>query len=163
MTWQCREPGHQHPLYWPSCPRIFQLQHQNVFLTVIPLFTKRILSFRTQYLTQANMCWLRKTHNVSWDLGPVSIYGMGILMLKIRRSQDCLIFNMVIPILVRRHLYTETVPWFIEGSAKIFSKTLNMEQSSLSKTWYLNFMVSTICCTKNCVWSWCQTCCCWSH
>ena len=35
---------------------------------------------------------------------------MGIPMLKIRRSRDRLIFNMVIPILVRRHLYIETCP-----------------------------------------------------
>ena len=33
---------------------------------------------------------------------------MGIPMLKTRRSQDRLIFNMGIPILVRRHLYIET-------------------------------------------------------
>ena len=31
-------------------------------------------------------------------------------MLKIRRSQDRLIFNMGIPILVRQHLYIETAP-----------------------------------------------------
>ena len=36
---------------------------------------------------------------------------MGIHMLKIRRSWDRLIFNMWIPILVRRHLYIETAPW----------------------------------------------------
>ena len=36
---------------------------------------------------------------------------MGIPMLKIRRSQDRLIFNMGIPILVRLHLYIETAPW----------------------------------------------------
>ena len=36
--------------------------------------------------------------------------GMGILMLKTRRSRDRLIFNMVIPILVRRHFYIETTP-----------------------------------------------------
>ena len=35
---------------------------------------------------------------------------MGIPMLKIRWSWDGLIFNMGIPILVRRHLYTETAP-----------------------------------------------------
>ena len=35
---------------------------------------------------------------------------IGIPMLKIRRSQDRLIFNMGIPILVRRHLYIETAP-----------------------------------------------------
>ena len=37
----------------------------------------------------------------------------GIPMLKIRRSRDRLIFNMGIPILVRRHLYIKTVPWFL--------------------------------------------------
>ena len=35
---------------------------------------------------------------------------MGIPMLKIRRSRDRLIFNMEIPILVRRHIYIETTP-----------------------------------------------------
>ena len=35
---------------------------------------------------------------------------MGRPMLKIRRSRDCLIFNMGIPILLRRHLYIETPP-----------------------------------------------------
>ena len=35
---------------------------------------------------------------------------MGIPMLKIGRSQDRLIFNMGIRILVRRHLYIETAP-----------------------------------------------------
>ena len=47
--------------------------------------------------------------------GPVSIErrsfpGMGIPMLKIRRSRDRLIFNMGIPIPVRRNLYNETAP-----------------------------------------------------
>ena len=36
--------------------------------------------------------------------------GMGIPMFKIRWSRDHLIFNMGIPILVRRHLYIETAP-----------------------------------------------------
>ena len=35
----------------------------------------------------------------------------GIPMSKIRRSRDRLIFNMGIPILVRRHLFIETAPW----------------------------------------------------
>ena len=39
--------------------------------------------------------------------------GMMIPMLKIRRSWDRLIFNMGIPILVRRHLYIETASRFI--------------------------------------------------
>ena len=37
--------------------------------------------------------------------------GMGIPMLKIRRSPDRFIFNMGIPILVRWHLYSETASW----------------------------------------------------
>ena len=50
------------------------------------------------------------------ELGPVSIWrpsfpGMGIPMLKVRRSQDHLIFKMGIPILVRWHLYIEMAPW----------------------------------------------------
>ena len=44
--------------------------------------------------------------------------GIGIPTLKIRRSRDRLIFNMGIPILVRQHLYTETVPrWLITLSS----------------------------------------------
>ena len=35
-----------------------------------------------------------------------------IPMLKMRRSWDRLIFNMGIPILVRKHLYIETAPWW---------------------------------------------------
>ena len=36
--------------------------------------------------------------------------GMGIPMLKIRRSRDRIIFNMAIPILVRQHLYIDMAP-----------------------------------------------------
>ena len=39
--------------------------------------------------------------------------GMGIPMLMIRRSPDRLIFNMGIPILIRRHFYIETAPWLM--------------------------------------------------
>ena len=54
------------------------------------------------------------------DLDPVSISrpslpGIGIPMLKIRRSRDRLIFNIGIPILVRRHLYIETAPGDVRG------------------------------------------------
>ena len=41
--------------------------------------------------------------------------GMGIPMLKIRRSRDCLIFNMGILILIRQHLYIGMVPWCNES------------------------------------------------
>ena len=50
-----------------------------------------------------------------WRSGPrlnikTDFPDMGILMLKIRRSWDRIIFNMGIPILVRQHLYIETPP-----------------------------------------------------
>ena len=53
------------------------------------------------------------TETAGLNQGPVSIQrlpvpGMGIPMLKIRWSRDRLIFNMGIPILVRRHLYIES-------------------------------------------------------
>ena len=44
----------------------------------------------------------------------IAFPGMGILMLKIRRSRDRLIFNMGILILVSRHLCIETAPWTSE-------------------------------------------------
>ena len=45
--------------------------------------------------------------------------GIGIRMLKIRRSWHRLIYNIGIPILVRRHLYIETAPWFSTGHLRI--------------------------------------------
>ena len=64
-------------------------------------------------------------------------------MLKIRRPQDRLIFNMGVPILVRRHLYIETTPrchmicvYHIDGSVQdcTNSSTLAMElQQSCTK------------------------------
>ena len=39
-----------------------------------------------------------------------SFPGMGIRMLKMRRSWNCLIFNMGTPILVGRHLHIDTAP-----------------------------------------------------
>ena len=62
-------------------------------------------------------------------LGSVSIWrpsflGMGIPMLKIRRSQDRLIFNMGILTLVRRHLYIQMPPGcdFIGEFFKVISQ-----------------------------------------
>ena len=47
--------------------------------------------------------------------------GMGIPMLKIRRSQDRLIFNMGIPILLWRHLYIEMAPsWYLPVMSHFF-------------------------------------------
>ena len=48
------------------------------------------------------------THHGPVSLSRPSFPGMGIPMLKIRQSRDCLIFNMGIPILVRWHVYIET-------------------------------------------------------
>ena len=62
--------------------------------------------------------------------------GMGISMLKIRLSQDLVIFNTGIPILVRRHLYIEMPPWFSNGL-----QWLNKEEripGTLILTW-INF------------------------
>ena len=84
-----------------------------------------IMEYRLQWLTSHGK--LHKSHLSSLPLGPcqncifekyqgpVSIQrpsspGMEIPMLKIRRSRCRLIFNMGIPILVRRHLYNETAP-----------------------------------------------------
>ena len=53
-------------------------------------------------------------------LNTKSFRGMGIPMLKIRRSWDRLIFNTGIPILVRRHIYIETVPRTRVGEAGIW-------------------------------------------
>ena len=65
--------------------------------------------------------WIIKSHkllgdgNITIEPGPcfniMSFQGMGNPMLKIRRSRDHLIFNMGIPMLVRRHLYIEMPPW----------------------------------------------------
>ena len=53
----------------------------------------------------------KKIRHHGHDLGQFNYFwGMGIPMLKIRRSRDPLIFNMGIPILVSRHLYIETAP-----------------------------------------------------
>ena len=53
-------------------------------------------------------CCMEPGHLGAVSVWRVSFPGMGIPMLKIRRSWDRLIFNMRIPILVRRHLYIET-------------------------------------------------------
>ena len=52
---------------------------------------------------------LSETSRARFNIKTVFL-GMGIPMLKIRRSQDHLIFNMGMPILVRQHLYIEMAP-----------------------------------------------------
>ena len=55
---------------------------------------------------------------------------MGISMLKIRRSRDRLIFNIGIPILVRRHLYNETAPSGLEKSRVLKSHNESFQTGS---------------------------------
>ena len=58
-------------------------------------------------ILMAELCWLPGPRLNIKTIFP----NMGISMLKIRWSQDCLIFNMGIPTLVRRHLNNEMDPW----------------------------------------------------
>ena len=62
-----------------------------------------------------------------------SSWGMGISIIKMRRSQDCLIFIMGIPIPVRWHLYIEMGPW------KVYSLAIGKE------TIILNVWSSKVC------------------
>ena len=55
-------------------------------------------------------------------------------MLKIRQSRDCLIFNMGIPILARRHLYIETVPEGPFQYKDVIIQYANGMELDLSKT-----------------------------
>ena len=71
-------------------------------------------------LTSEHFMWFKDEDVSSWghfphwmNSGPcldikTILLGMGIPMLKIRRSHDRLIFNMGIPILVKQYLYIET-------------------------------------------------------
>ena len=60
--------------------------------------------------------WVRVFHKKPWPCFNIktAFPDMGISMFKIRRSRDRLIYNMGIPIglLVRRHLFVETVTCF---------------------------------------------------
>ena len=59
--------------------------------------------------------------------------GMGIPMSKIRRSEGRLIFNLGMPVLVRRHLYIETAPWWhIDAS---LNQIIINSSNSLSPAW----------------------------
>ena len=68
-----------------------------IFIMAIPILVRWHLYIE---ITPAGPCLNIKT----------VLPGMGIPMLKIKRSRDRLIFNMGMPILVRRHLYIETAP-----------------------------------------------------
>ena len=59
--------------------------------------------------------------------------GMGISKLKIRLLWDHLIFNMGIPILVRRYFYIETAPWYLYW-----------------ESWYLQIMIFILIQTLGC-------------
>ena len=61
-------------------------------------------------MTISRFCISPDQHLGLVSISRPSFSGMGIPMLKIRRSRHRLIFNMGIPILVRWHLYSETAP-----------------------------------------------------
>ena len=74
----------------------------------IPLYlisTAENVTVRLSRFVQASICY--SIHAGPWRNIKTVFPGMGISMLKIRRSRDRLIFNMGISILVRRHLYIE--------------------------------------------------------
>ena len=91
--------------------------------------------------------------------------GIGISMLKIRQLQDCLIFNMGIPILVKQHLYIEMAPrmwlcssWIHNGGSGSFQEAWefiilqskpfivhnDMNRVSLLRIWIIQGFVSVI-------------------
>ena len=74
--------------------------------------------------------------------------GKGIPMLKIRRSRDRLIFNMGIPIMVRRHLYIEMGPrvvmiwqikWDVIGYG--WTYTFSQRQHTANISWRWSFLI----------------------
>ena len=78
--------------------------------------------------------------------------GMRISMLKIRRSQDCLIFNMGIPILVRRHLYIEMAPRF-SVSYKLYIHThacTDAQMHTCMHTFTFQYKYAIYKCRKSC-------------
>ena len=56
--------------------------------------------------------------------------GMGISMIKIRRSSDRLIFTMGIPTVARLFLYTETIPEY-QGQGEVITVFVGCDYSSL--------------------------------
>ena len=85
--------------------------------------TRKMFPFDDVIMNVTDMTWLRLTNDsilYSHISGPGTrliiktvFPGIGIPMLRIRRSRNRLILNMGIPILVRRHLYVEAAPWYI--------------------------------------------------
>ena len=61
---------------------------------------------------------------------------MGIPVLKIRQSWDCLMFNMGIPILVGQHLYIDTAPSFLNGQPDLVE---SLDTSTIDETTRLKF------------------------
>ena len=82
----------------------------------------------------------------------------GIPILKIRRSQDRLIFNMGIPLPVRRHRYIETPPWclfhwiwlILNRQCILFCTTDNygMELNDIILMWLQTSAIHVNCMTK---------------
>ena len=111
---QCNEPGHQQPWYWPCSPRIFQPQNQKGQHANVK-FPQRISNRLTSlWLSTVSMVQVDADIEIQWGSSPgpnlnikMVFPGMGIPIIKIRQSLDCLIFVMGIPI----H-YFEMVSWW---------------------------------------------------
>ena len=112
------------------------LYHGEIFMHICDMCVHIISSSRSPIITWYCMQYSSDRD----DLGPVSIWkccftGIGIPMIKMRRSWECLIFIIVIPILVRLHLYTETAPWSVRCLLWILWKCHKKNNKILNTPW----------------------------
>ena len=102
---------HHPKCYWINVLDSCHIKQIKIFCLIF-----RLLTFSQKDEWIMSVCGL--DHEIWWPddvLGAVSIYkqsflGMGIPIIKIWRSWDCLIFVVGIPIPVRQHLYIEIGP-----------------------------------------------------
>ena len=97
------------------------------------------------------LCITDCTWNTLWALSQYKDSpGMRIPMLKIRQSQNHLIFNTGIPMLVRRHLYIGTAHWWRH-------RNIPTLKSQYDGCWFCGFshshMISNHCTTYNAGWN----------
>ena len=106
---------------WPSAAAGGSVCHTYAEWSSTALGAGRNEGFCASCDISSALAWKLRTHLSHpgcWYPGPClnikTVFpGMGIPMLKIRQSWDCLTFNMGIPILVGWQLYIEMAPWFL--------------------------------------------------
>ena len=96
------------PIYSP-CRGALQIKIGKAPIELIQQFYKSMLA--RPGISQPSPSWVAAPSHWAPSQYKDRFPGMGIRVLKIRRSWDRLIFDMAIIILVRRHLYIETAPW----------------------------------------------------